>query len=72
MGEKGGDAELGGGCIAARVGDAGRFGNGGAVNELRKAIGPVRGEAIVCAEVDNYTFFAANRIDGIDEWSTNT
>lgn len=67
MGEERRDADLGGGGIAAGVCDAGGAGDGAAGDEFGKAVGPVRGEAVVGGEVDDDGVFVADGINGFDK-----
>ena len=55
----GGDAELGGCCVAAWIRDTGCFGDEGAVDEFGETVGPVGGEPVVGGEVDDDAFGAA-------------
>ena len=52
-GDEWGDPHLGGGGVAARVGDAFGGGDAGAVDQFGEAVGPVGVEAVVGAEVDD-------------------
>ena len=64
MGEERSNPKLRRSGVAARIGDAGSFGDKGAVNEFREAISPCWVETIIGGEVDNDALGAAF-VDGV-------
>ena len=66
-GHEWGDPDLGGGGVAARVGDAFGGGDPGAVDQFGEAVGPAGVEAVVGAEVDDEAV-GFGLVDGVDPW----
>lgn len=62
------NADLRSSRVAARVRNAFGPRNVRTIDQLGKAVRPVVGESIVCAQVDDDGFLLVDLVDGIDEW----